>query len=252
MNSEHQLQATTKRLPVSAILFGILAGIVGGAAGLVLGIFLGSALAAALHVSPMEGGAGYFAVGIALIVGLMTPSAILLTLYWRGIRGIWLFVGLISVCCSIGAVTTAGFGLWYMAQPHVLNLNGPTPLLEFEVKPPEGQSVESLAGVEPELDTDRNSMPGYWHADSSETAGVRSGYVEVYYRTSRRLFVLKFPGHEDRIFELHLPANPMKAKYRAWSDWQKPDYIAKGDEQPSRASSGSDYQIRYKLDYQDR
>jgi hypothetical protein len=253
MNSEHQLQATTKRLPFSAILFGILAGIVGGAAGLVLGIFLGSALAAALHVSPLEGGAGYFAVGIALIVGLIvTPSAILLTLYWRGIRGIWLFVGLISVCCSIGAVTTAGFGLWYMAQPHVLNLNGPTPLLEFEVKPPEGQSIESLAGVEPELDTDRNSMPGYWHTDSPETAGARSGYVEVYYRTSRRLFVLKFPGHEDRIFELHLPANPMKAKYRAWSDWQKPDYIAKGDEQPSRASSGSDYQIRYKLDYQDR
>jgi hypothetical protein len=253
MNSDHQLQATTKKLPASAILFGILAGIVGGAAGLVLGIFLGSALAAAFHVSPMEGGAGYFAVGIALIVALIvTPVSILLTLYWRGIRGIWLFVGLITVCCSIGAVTTAGFGLWYLAQPHVLNLNGPTPLLEFEVKPPEGQSVESLAGVEPELDTDRNSMPGYWHTDSPETVGARSGYVEVYYRTSRRLFVLKFPGHEDRIFQLHLPANPMKAKYRAWSDWQKPDYIAKGDEQPSRASSGSDYQIRYKLDYQDR
>jgi hypothetical protein len=44
----------------------------------------------------------------------------------------------------------------------------------------------------------------------------------------------------------------MKAKYRAWSDWQKPDFIAKAGEQPSRASAGSDYQIRYKLDYQDR
>lgn len=252
-NSDHQLQAATKKLPVSAILFGILAGIVGGVVGLVLGIFLGSALAAAFQVSPMEGGAGYFAVAIALLVGaLVTPTSIVLTLYWRGIRGIWLFVGLIAVCCAIGAVTTAGFGLWYMAQPHVLNLNGPTPLLEFEVKPPEGQSVESLASVEPELDTDRNSMPGYWHTDSTETAGVRSGYVEVYYRTSRRLFVLKFPGHEDRIFQLHLSANPMKAKYRAWSAWQKPDYIAKDGEQPSRASGGSDYQIRYKLDYQDR
>ena len=49
----------------------------------------------------MEGGAGYFAVAIALIVALIvTPSSILLTLYWRGIRGIWLFVGLIAVCCS--------------------------------------------------------------------------------------------------------------------------------------------------------
>ncbi len=233
MNSDHQLQTATKKLPVSAILFGILAGFIGVGGGLILGFVLGGALAAALHVSTFEGEAGYFAVAIAIIVTcIVTPGLILLTLYWRGIRGIWLFIGLIAVCCSIGAVTTAGFGLWYVAQPHVLNLNGPTPLLEFEVKPPEGQSVESLTGVEPELDTDRNAMPGYWHTDSTENAGVRSGYVEVYYRISRRLFVLKFSGHEDRIFQLHLPANPMKAKYRAWSDWQK--------------------QIRYKLDYQDR
>jgi hypothetical protein len=253
MNSDHQLQAATKKLPVSAILFGILAGIIGVGAGLFLGFALGSALAVALHVSPMEGGAGYFAISIALIVTvIVAPSSILLALYWRGIRGLWLFVGLITVCLSLVVIAASGFGLWYAAQPHYLNINGPTPLLEFEVKPPEGQSAESLANVEPELDTDRNSMPGYWHTDSTETAGVRSGYVEVYYRTSRRLFVLKFPGHEDRIFQLHLPANPMKAKYRAWSGWQKPDFVAKAGDQPSRPSSGNDYQIRYRMDYQDR
>ena len=93
------MQAATKKLPVRAILFGILAGVVGTAVGLGVGIALGSVLAAALHVSPMEGEAGYFAVAIALIVALIaTPSTILLTLYWRGIRGIWLFVGLIAVC----------------------------------------------------------------------------------------------------------------------------------------------------------
>jgi hypothetical protein len=253
MNSDQQLQAANKKLSVRAILFGILAGLIGVGGGLILGFALGAALAAALHVSPMEGGAGYFAVSIALIVTLIvTPSSILVMLYWRGIRGLWLLAGLIAVCFVIVAIAASGFGLWYAGQPHILNINGPTPLLEFEVKPPEGHSVESLAGVEAELDTDRNSMPGYWHTDSTEAAGVRSGYVEVYYRTSRRLFVLKFPGREDRIFQLHLPANPMKAKYRNWSDWQKPDYIAKGDEQPSRASGGSDYQIRYKLDYQNR
>lgn len=253
MNSEHELRAATKKLSVSSIIFGILAGIIGVGAGLFLGFALGSALAAALHVSPMEGGAGYFAISIALIVTvIVAPSSILLALYWRGIRGLWLFVGLITVCLSLVVIAASGFGLWYAAQPHYLNINGPTPLLEFEVKPPEGQSVESLANVEPELDTDRNSMPGYWHTDSTETAGVRSGYVEVYYRTSRRLFVLKFPGHEDRIFQLHLPANPMKAKYRAWSGWQKPDFVAKAGDQPSRPSSGNDYQIRYRMDYQDR
>ena len=68
----------------------------------------------------------------------------------------------------------------------------------------------------------------------------------------RSLFVLKFPGREDRIFKLHLPANPMKAKYRAWSEWQNPDFVAKAGEQPASPSGGNDYQIRYKLDYQDR
>jgi len=222
------------KLSVSAILFGILAGIIGIGGGLFLGFALGAALAAAFHVSSFEGEAGYFAAAIALIVtAITTPSSILLTLYWRGIRGLRLLVGLVTVCLSIVVITASGFGLWYAAQPHVLNLNGPTPLLEFEVKPPAGQSVQR-------------------HTDSTESANVRAGYVEVYYRTSQRLFVLKFPGSEDRIFRLHLPANPMKAKYRAWSDWQKPDFVAKAGEQPSRPSSGSDYQIRYKLDYQDR
>jgi hypothetical protein len=252
MDSDHQLQPAPKKLSLRAILFGILAGIIGLGGGLVLGIALGSGLAAALHVSPMEGGAGYFAVAIALIVALIVaPALIVLTLYWRGIRGLWLFVGLITVCLSIVVIAASGFGLWYAAQPHYLNINGPTPLLEFEVKPPQGQSVESLEKVEAELETDRNVMPGYWR-DAVENSGVRAGYVEVYYRTSRRLFVLKFPGNEDRIFQLHLPANPMKAKYRTWSDWQKPDYIAKGGEQPARPTSGIDYQIRYKMDYPDR
>jgi hypothetical protein len=78
------------------------------------------------------------------------------------------------------------------------------------VKPPAGQSVENLTNVQPELDTDRNAMPGYWHTEAPENPGVRAGYVELYFRTSRRLFVLKFPGDTDRIFRLKLPANPMR------------------------------------------
>ena len=44
----------------------------------------------------------------------------------------------------------------------------------------------------------------------------------------------------------------MKAKYRAWSEWQNPDFVAKASEPPSRFSDGIDYEIRYKLDYQKR
>src|SRR5213594_4868825 len=247
------VKAAINNLSVSAILFGIIGGIIGIGAGLFLGFALGSALAAAFHVSTFEGEAGYFAVFIALIVSaIVTPASILLTLYWRGVRRIWLFIGLVMVCLSIVAIAASGFGIWYAAQPHVLNLNGPTPLLEFEVKPPTGESLETLADVEPELDTDRNTMPGYWHTEAPENPGVRAGYVELYFRTSQRLFILKFPRREDRIFNLRLPANPMKTKYRGWSEWQNPDFVAKAGAQPSRFSGGSDYQIRHKLDYQDR
>ena len=247
------VQLATKKLSVSAILFGILAGIIGIGAGLFLGFALGAALAAAFHVSTFEGEAGYFAAAIALIVTfIVAPGLILLTLYWRGTRGLWLFVGLITVCVSLGIIAVSGFGIWYAGQPHVLNINGPTPLLEFEVKPPAGQSLQSLADVQPELDTDRNAMPGYWHTDAPQDPGVRAGYVELYFRTSQRLFVLKFPGQEDKIFRLKLPANPMREKYRAWSDWQNPDFVAKAGQQPSRPSGGNEYQIRYKMDYQDR
>ena len=246
------MQTATKTLSVSAILLGIAGGIIGLTAGLFLGFALGAILAKAMHISSFEGGAGYFAIAIAILVTVVVaPVVILVTLYWRGIRGVWLFIGLVVVSVSMFAMAASGVGIWYAAQPHVLNLNGPTPLLEFEVKPPDGQSLESLANVEPELDTDRNAMPGTWRTQSPETPELRAGYVEMYFRTSRRLFVLKFPGHEDRIFNVHLPANPMKAKYRTWSEWQKPDFVAKADQQPARFSGGNDYQIHYKLEYQD-
>src|SRR5438034_6205347 len=186
------VKAAINKLSISAILFGIIGGIIGIGAGLFLGFGLGSALAAAFHVSTFEGEAGYFAVAIALIVTfIVTPVSILLALYWRGVRSIWLFIGLVIVCVSIAAIGASGFGIWYAAQPHVLNINGPTPLLEFEVKPPAGQSLESLIEVHPELNTDRKAIRAYWHTDALPNSGVRAGYVDLYFLPSSRLSVLK-------------------------------------------------------------
>jgi hypothetical protein len=85
------VQPATKKLSVSAILFGILAAIMGIAAGLFLGFALGATLAAAFHVSTFEGEAGYFAAAIALpVICIVAPGLILLTLYWRRTRGLWL------------------------------------------------------------------------------------------------------------------------------------------------------------------
>src|SRR5262245_53512537 len=121
------MQAAPRKFSVSAILLGIVGGIIGLTAGLFLGFALGAILAKVLHVSSFEGGAGYFAISIAILVTiLVAPVTILVTFYWRGIRGIRLFVGLVIVCVSMFAIAASGVGIWYAAQPHVLNLNGPT------------------------------------------------------------------------------------------------------------------------------
>jgi hypothetical protein len=236
-------------LSVSAVLFGMLAGFLGSAVGIAAGLALGAAIASAANVSNMEGSRGYFALAIALVVAAVAgPGAILITLYWRGVRKIWLLVGSVAAVAGIVAICGAGFGIWYARQPHFLV---PTPLLQFEIKPPSGQSLEALANFEVELDTDRNTMPGYWNKAGDNT-GVRAGYVEVYFRTRQRLLVLKSPAHEDWIFRLKLPANPMQPKYRAWSQWQNADFVAKGEAQPSRPTSGTGPQLRYQIEYQER
>ena len=113
------MQGAPKKLFLSAILLGIVGGIIGLTAGLFLGFGLGAMLAKLMHISSFEGGSGYFAIAIALLVTiLVAPVAILLTLYWRGIRGIWLFIGLVIVFVSMFAIGASGLGVWYAAQPN--------------------------------------------------------------------------------------------------------------------------------------
>jgi hypothetical protein len=252
LQSSSRVQGTAKKLPASAILIAMVGGVAGGAIGALLGGLLGSILASALHVSSREGEAAYFVMFIALLViAIASPAAVLLTLYWRGVRRWWLLLGTVVTFLGIAAVGAGGFGLWYMNQPHILNANGPTPRLQFEVKPPNGISAQTLSQIEAELDTDRNTMPADWNTPGEPSSGVRAGAVDLYFRTSQRLFVLKFPTHDDRIFQLKIPANPMKTKYREWSDWKNPDFVAKPDRQPERYAGGADYQIRYRVDYQE-
>jgi energy-coupling factor transporter transmembrane protein EcfT len=247
------MQTSTSKLPVSAILLAMFATVIGGILGALFGGLIGSLLASAMHVPAREGESGYFIIFVGLIaIGIVTPASVLLTLYWRGVRKWWLLLGLIIAFTGIAGVGAAGFGIWYMAQPHLLNANGPTPRLEFEVKPPDGASLGTLADVRAELDTDRNVMPADWNNESGDrNSGARGGAVDLAFRTSQRLFVLKFPDSEDRVFKLRLPANPMRTKYREWSGWQRPDFVAKPGSQPSRAEDSPNYQIRYRVDYQE-
>ncbi len=132
------MEPATKKLSVSAILFGILAGDSSALGADYFSAWLWDRPSTPhFSVSPFEGGAGYFAVAIALTRDARRYSKqIFSTLYWRGIRGTWLFVGLIAVlfldryyydCQDLD------FGMWLTV--YVVKSMGPTPLLEFEVKP---------------------------------------------------------------------------------------------------------------------
>jgi hypothetical protein len=52
--------------------------------------------------------------------------------------------------------------------------------------------------------------------------------VELYYRTSQRLLVLRFPDGRDRIFRPALGAKPDLDE--GWSNWRKVDFVGLPDQ----------------------
>ncbi len=241
-------EATRPKLTFGAVAAGALGGLIGGAAAGVAGMFAGGALAAALHVSAMEGGAGYFALSIAILVGAAGCLAgTMAALWWRRVRGAWLLLGTVRSFAMIAAVSAASLGAWYAFQPHILNTNGAPPLLELEVRPMNGAPADALASAEFELQTDRNNMPAYWH-DAPNASGVRAGYVELYYRTNSRLLVLTDRSNKARIYRLKLAANPVAPRYRTWSEWQSPEHVHDRSSDVMQQPAPNEPQIRYRVE----
>ena len=233
------------------ILVGAIALLIGFFVFAFIGASVAGVLAAGpLHISAMEGGRGYFAIGIGLLTGIVGSLATLfLALWWRGLRGVKILIGGIASAVSIFVVAAAAVGGWYSLQPHVANPNGPEPILWVEVRAPPNISAESVGALTAELNTDRNSADVVLRAADSGDQLVRSGYVPLYYRTSRRLMVLKLPESSARLYNLHIASNPMSKKYRDWSTWQKPDFVDEpGSSGPKRAGDGADFEIRYRVE----
>lgn len=244
-----------KGLSFATVLLAMLAALGSGALGVFAGGAVASAIAAVSQMSNMEGARGYFAMAIGLLVGMITTIAgTLFALYRRGVRGISLFLGLITTLVALTAVASAGFGLWYVSQPQILNRNGPPVQLQLELMGPEGMTRETLAALEAELNTDQNTATVYWRDEAQPAAGARAvvaGYCDLYFRTSSRTIVLTLPNKEKRLFLLKLPANPTRPKYREWSQWQGASFIDRPELQSLiRADGQADYQIRYRVDAQ--
>ena len=229
-----------------------------GAAGAVLGWFATGFIAAYLAglagISDMEGGRAMFAfLGVAPLGSLAALlAAIALVLRYRGgIRG---FAGLAGHTALVASAiaAAAGLGVWlYSLSGDILVTNGPTPQLAFEIQlPPDAVLPTKLDGVRVDLETDKNTMPAAYLRQSSQDArDVLSGGIQLYFRTSRRIVVLRIAGEPDRLFMLKLDRDPSGTP--DFGPWQAVDYVADQKDGALRKATGDDYQIRYRVERAD-
>jgi hypothetical protein len=238
-----------RKLKLSTIFIAAIAGLVGLGVFFFIGALIASFAAGPLHISTMEGARGYFAALVGIIAGVFGfVGAAWLVLRRRGVRGVRVAVGGIAAFALIIISAASAVGIWYSMQPHVLNRNGPEPLLRLEIRAPENIAI--FADATAELTTDRNTADVI--LEKPDETATRRGYVPLYYRTSHRLLALKFPNGGARLYNLRLPANPMPKKYHTWSAWQKPDFVDEpGSTGPKRAGDGPDIEVRYHVETAD-
>ena len=237
------------KLKVSTIFIAAIVGLVGLGVFFFIGALIASFAAGPLHISTMEGARGYFAALVGIIAGVFGfIGAAWLVLRRRGVRGVRAAVGGIAALALIIVSAASAVGIWYSMQPHVLNRNGPEPLLRLEIRAPENIAI--FADATAELTTDRNTADVV--LEKADETATRRGYVPLYYRTSHRLLAFKFPNGGARLYNVRLPANPMPKKYHAWSAWQKPDFVDEpGSTGPKRAGDGPDIEVRYHVETAD-
>jgi hypothetical protein len=242
-----------KKLKFSTILIAAVAGLLGFSGVFFIGALIASFAAGSLHISTMEGARGYFAALAGMLAGVLGfVGAVWLVLHRRGVRGVKVALGGIAAFALIIISTASAVGIWYSMQPHVLNRNGPEPLLRLEVRAPENVAPDIFANITAELTTDRNGADVVLEKAAETDRLTRRGYVPLYYRTSHRLLAVKLPDGGARLYNLRLPANPMPKKYHAWSAWQKPDFVDEaGSTGPKRGWWRFGHEVRYHIETAD-
>ncbi|HSE75526.1 MAG TPA: hypothetical protein VLB05_13485 [Dongiaceae bacterium] len=235
----------------------ILRAVIGGILGLVLGYagvaFLSAIVMGWYGVSDFEGGRGMAA---AFVFG---PAGGLLGL----IGGIWLVLrvggkqpmgkalkGAGIALAAIVAIAAGGLAIQYYSVPHRLEYDQAGASLEFELRAPAGFALPAdPAGIDVTLDTNLNQQPAAWHDTALRQEGdwqILAGEVELYYRTSQRLLVFKFPDGRDRIFRPALSARPDPGQ--GWSGWRPVDFVGiPGQPQAIKPGPEDPLELRYRV-----
>ncbi len=238
---------------------------IGGLLGLVIGAvgaaFISDIVMGWNGVSDFEGGRGMAAVFVFGPLGGIVGLGL----------GIWLGLrigrkrtvaadgkpapqhGLRNAAIAIGGIVAlAGVILWvqYASIPQHLEYDQAGANLEFELRAPAplAASLDPKA-IEMTLDADLNQMPGAWSDTPPKVDGEwtsLAGEVELYYRTSSRLLVFKFPEGRDLIFKPALAAKPDPED--GWSDWRKADFVGlPGQPQTVKPRPEDALELRYRV-----
>jgi hypothetical protein len=152
--------------------------------------------------------------------------------------------------CWRSSRSAGGLALHYYSIRHRLEYDQAGASLEFELRVPAGFALpDDLHAIDVTLDTDLNQQPAIWLDPALRQEGewrVLSGTVELYYRTSSRLLVIRFPDGQDRRFRLGLAAKPDPED--GWSDWRTVDLVGL-PVQPETVKPGSEdpLVLRYKV-----
>ena len=225
-----------------------LASVAGIAVGFGLGAIAAGLLAPLIGIRSFEGEAGYFAVFIGgpvgAIVGLLIAGVVALRLAgYQRLEAILLRLGLIVLAVvALGATT---IGVLWLIRP-VANTNGAAPQLVFEIRLPPGAAAPTLSPSPVELQTSKNIMPATLEPPRIEGGRtVIAGNVDLYYRTWRRLLVLRMPDKTDILFNISVGLGPSKIKN--FGAWQQAEYVAEpGHDQARKATPADTYEIRYR------
>lgn len=241
------------------VLLAILAGVAGAVVGYAVTAVLAVYIMGYYGVSDFEGGRGMLAfLGIGPIGGFITMivAIVLVARYRKDTRTLGKTGGIIlASLVGIGVLAWAGTYVLEDANPWITT-NAPSPRLTFEIRLPAGQRLpDSPKGYDVQLDTDKNTMPANPTTEWMRMDGDRPvllGNVDVAYRTSKRLLVLKLPGQSVRLFNLKLAANP--SHMADFGPWQRVDFVddPSSDKPPQKAPATDTTELRYRLERFDR
>ena len=238
---------------MATFFIALIGGLIGIVAGFIAGAFAGSLIATATHMSTFEGAAGYFAVLIGLLgaaVGLFAGVWIAFRITGKraGLGGVMVYGAL-----SLGAVIACSAGvIWLMLFfDSTLNRGSAKPQALFEIRMSPGTKLaDDRSDVEIELNTDQNSAYAYKSKKEYQyndgDRPVVSGGVDLAFRSSSRIIVLKRKDEPDLLFRLNLSGKPGHTD--AFGPWQPIDWVAEaGAQQPRKATAADKYEIRYRV-----